>query len=45
MTRFEECLEILDEFGLIDVYELMQEVKCSKTVANFALQAFKHYVK
>ena len=44
MTKFEQCLELLDEFGFMDADELMKEVKCSITVANFALQAFKHYM-
>ena len=43
MRYFKRCLELLDELGNIGVEELMNEVECSRTVATYAISAYRYY--
>ncbi len=43
MSTFHKCLRYIDDNGEVSVKELSDEVVCSLTVANFALQAYRYY--
>ena len=41
MTKFNEALDFLEATNNTDISTIMDCAKCSETVANFALQAYK----